>query len=142
MNLDHIAIAVRDLESAADRLCGLLGYHRATARVTNTRQQVHVMFLRKQGSLDLKLIEPSSDQSPLWPFVRKGGGLHHVCFKTADVNAACDELTAAGARMLAAPAPGEAFEDGLIAFLYAGLGLNVEVIDTDARRGTLEGENA
>ena len=100
MNLDHIAIAVRDLDSAADRLCGLLGYRRATERVTNSRQQVRVMFLRKPGSIDLKLIEPATDDSPLWPFVRKGGGLHHLCFKTADVNAACDQLTLAGARLL------------------------------------------
>jgi methylmalonyl-CoA/ethylmalonyl-CoA epimerase len=138
MNLDHLAIAVRDLETAADRLCALLGYRRATERVTNTRQQVHVIFLRKQGSVDLKLIEPSTAESPLWPFVRKGGGLHHICFKTPDVNAACEQLTSAGARVLAHPAPGEAFDDGLIAFLYLGLGLNVEVIDTDARRGLLD----
>ena len=141
MHLDHIAIAVRELEPAADRLCALLGYHRATEPVTNTRQQVNVMFLRKDGSLDLKLIEPSAPESPLWGFVRKGGGLHHICFKTPDVNAACEQLTSAGARLIAAPEPGEAFDDGLIAFLYAGMGLNVEVIDTDARRGLREGED-
>jgi methylmalonyl-CoA/ethylmalonyl-CoA epimerase len=141
MHVDHIAIAVRELEPAADRICALLGYARATDRVTNTRQQVNVMFLRKPGSLDLKLIEPSTADSPLWPFVRKGGGLHHVCFMTPDVNAACEQLTAAGARLLAPPQSGEAFDDGLIAFLFLGLGLNVEVIDTDARRGLREGEN-
>ena len=140
MHLDHIAIAVRELEPAADRLCAMLGYHRATERVTNTRQQVNVMFLRKTGSLDLKLIEPSAPESPLWAFVKKGGGLHHVCFKTPDVQAACGELAAAGARLIAPPEPGEAFDDGLIAFLYAGLGLNVEVIDTDARRGLIDGD--
>jgi methylmalonyl-CoA/ethylmalonyl-CoA epimerase len=141
MHVDHIAIAVRELEPAAERLCALLGYHRATERVTNTRQQVNVMFLHRKGSLDLKLIEPSAPESPLWAFVKKGGGLHHICFKTPDVNTACEELTAAGARLIAPPAPGEAFDDGLIAFLFAGFGLNVEVIDTDARRGRLEGED-
>ena len=82
-----IASAVRELEQAAERLCALLGYHRATEPVTNTRQQVRVLFLRKQGSLDLKLIEPATPESPLWPFVKKGGGLHHICFQTDDVEA-------------------------------------------------------
>ena len=138
MNLDHIAIAVRDIETAADRLCALTGYARATDRVTNTRQQVNVVFLRKPGSVDLKLIEPSSPESPLWPFVRKGGGLHHICFKADDVETACRRLIESGARLLTPPEPGEAFDEGLIAFLYLGLGLNVEVIDTDRRRGLIE----
>ena len=135
MHVDHIAIAVRSVEAAADKLCGLLGYTRKTRAVTNTRQKVNVLFLGKEGSLDLKLIEPSEPDSPLWDFVKKGGGLHHLCFKVPDVQEACTDLAARGARVIAQPAPGEAFDDNLIAFLYAGLGLNIEVIDTDSRRG-------
>jgi methylmalonyl-CoA/ethylmalonyl-CoA epimerase len=137
MQIDHIAIAVRSLDAAADRLGTLFGYRRRTTPVTNTRQRVNVLFLAKDGSLDLKLIEPSDADSPLWDFVRKGGGLHHICFKADDVATACAELTARGARMLSSPAPGEAFDDHLIAFLYLGMGMNVEIIDTDARRSTI-----
>lgn len=137
MILDHVAIAVRSVETAADRLCALLGYARATTPVTNTRQQVIVLFLRRPDSIDLKLIEPATPDSPLWDAVRKGGGLHHLCFKVDDVAGGCDDLASKGARILAAPAPGEAFDDHLIAFCFLGLGLNVELIDTDARRGLL-----
>jgi methylmalonyl-CoA/ethylmalonyl-CoA epimerase len=142
MHIDHVAVAVRSVEAAADRLCALLGYHRKTVAVTNTRQRVNVLFLAKAQSLDIKLIEPAGADSPLWDFVRKGGGLHHVCFKVADVTAACDEAAAAGARVLAAPAPGEAFDNHLIGFCYLGLGLNVEFIDTDIRRGLVEATGA
>src|SRR5215204_1666881 len=115
MDIDHIAIAVRDVDRAAERLCGLLGYVPETAAVINTRQKVSVMFLRKHGSPGLKLIQPSEPDSPLWDFVRKGGGLHHLCFKVRDVAEACEQLQSRGARVLAAPAPGEAFNDHLIA---------------------------
>ena len=138
MQIDHVAVAVRSVEAAADRLCEMLGYARRTAAVTNTRQKVVVLFLRKAGSIDIKLIAPSQDDSPLWDFVRKGGGLHHVAFKVADVEAATAALSGKGARVVAAPAPGEAFDDNLIAFCYLGLGLNVELIDTDARRAIVE----
>lgn len=141
MTIDHLAIAVRNVEQAAGRLCSLFGYTRHTHKVTNTRQDVNVLFLRKEGSLALKLIEPASDASPLWDFVRKGGGLHHICFKAASVDAACADLTAKGARLLSPPQPGEAFDDQLIAFLYAGSGLNVEVIDTDRRRAVVAPED-
>lgn len=138
MQIDHIAIAVRSIDSATERFGRLFGYAPRTATVTNTRQQVRVRFLSKPDSIDLKLIEPSDEESPLWGFLKRGEGLHHVCFKVAEVTAACDAMTAGGARVIAAPAPGEAFDDHLIAFCYAGHGLNVEFIDTDARRGGVE----
>jgi hypothetical protein len=47
------------------------------------------------------------------------------------------DLAGRGARVLAEPAPGEAFDDHLIAFCYLGLGLNAEFIDSDARRALL-----
>ena len=138
MRLDHIAIAVRSVEAAADRLCGLLGYARMTEKVTNTRQRVHVLFIAKPGSLPIKLIEPSDADSPLWEFMKKGGGLHHLCFNVPEVETACGELSARGARVIAPPQPGEAFDEHLIAFLYLGLGLNIEVIDTEHRRGLID----
>ena len=135
MQLDHIAIAVKSVDQAADRLTTVLGYARKTTKVTNTRQQVTVLFLEKQGSIDIKLIEPSSTESPLWASLRRGEGLHHVCFKVPDVAGQCDALTALGVRVLSPPAPGEAFGNHPIAFCYVGHGLNIELIDTDERQG-------
>jgi len=44
-----------------------------------------------------------------------------------------DNLTKKRLRVLAAPQPGEAFENENIAFLFAKNGLNIELIDTDKR---------
>ena len=109
MHLDHICIAVRSIEAAVTRLGPLLGYEPRTRKVTNTRQKVNVLFLSRVGSLDLKLIEPSCEDSPLWASLRKGEGLHHICFKADDTAAALAELQSKGLRVLAPPAPGEAF---------------------------------
>lgn len=134
MNLDHICIAVRKIDPAREKICSLLGYAPRTEKVTNTRQQVVVQFLKKDGSVDLKLIEPSDLTSPLIDFVKKGGGLHHLCFRAEDGQAEIQELCDKGARVIAGPQPGEAFDDNLITFLFLGFGLNIEIIDTDDRR--------
>lgn len=139
MRLDHVCMAVRSIEKAAPRLCELLGYRPRTSKVTNTRQQVNVVFLQKADSIDLKLIEPDGEQSPLWAFLRKGEGLHHLCFRVDDVRIEMDACAQRGLRILAPPAPGEAFDDELIAFAYAGFGLNVELIDTDKRCNPIVG---
>lgn len=139
MHIDHVCVAVRSIERAAEKLSQTLGFTARTNKVTNTRQQVNVQFLQRAGSIDIKLIEPSGDQSPLWQFLKRGEGLHHVCFRVDDVRAQLGELETRGLRVLASPEPGEAFDDQLIAFGYAGCGLNVELIDTDRRRDLLPG---
>ena len=53
------------------------------------------------------------------------------------MTSACADLAGQGVRVTAQPAPGEAFDENLIAFLYLGMGLSIELIDTDARRGRL-----
>jgi methylmalonyl-CoA/ethylmalonyl-CoA epimerase len=138
MTLDHVAVAVKSIDAVAERLCSLLGYARRTDKVINAEQKVVVQFLHKPASIDIKLIEPFGDDSPLWASLRKGEGLHHVCFKVPDVRNDCDRLVARGARLLSPPAAGEAFDGGLIAFLYLGHGLNIELIDTDDRRALLD----
>jgi methylmalonyl-CoA/ethylmalonyl-CoA epimerase len=133
--LDHVCLAVRKLAPARAMLEKMLGYRARTEPVENTRQQVVVQFMSKQGSIDIKLIEPSSFDSPLTEFLkRSGGGLHHLAFRTGSVAAAVDDLAAKGARIVAPPQPGEAFDEAAIAFAFLGQGLNAELIDTDQRR--------
>jgi methylmalonyl-CoA/ethylmalonyl-CoA epimerase len=133
--LDHVCLAVRQLAPARAMLERMFGYRARTEPVENTRQQVIVQFMSKPGSIDIKLIEPASLSSPLVEFLKKGGGgLHHLAFRTQSVREGVADLSAKGARVIAQPQPGEAFDEAEIAFLFPGLGLNVELIDTDRRR--------
>lgn len=136
--LDHVCLAVRKIAPARAMLEKMLGYRARTEPVHNTRQRVNVQFLSKPGSVDIKLIEPDSLESPLVDFIKlRGGGLHHLAFKTASVEEGCEDLASRGARVLSAPAPGEAFDGETIAFASLGMGLNVELIDTDRRRAEI-----
>lgn len=138
-NLDHVCLAVRSIDAARQILERTLGYKPRTRPVKNSRQQVLVQFMSKAGSLDIKLIQPSSPDSPLTDFIkRSGGGFHHLAFKTDSVRDTVTELEARGAKIVAAPAPGEAFDDSLIAFAFLGAGLNIELIESDARRELID----
>ena len=139
MILDHVGIAVRSIEQSIERWSDVFGYEQATEIVLNTRQKVRVVFLAKRGSLPIKLIEPTDPTSPVHAFTQRGGGLHHLCFRCDSVDTEVARLVALGLRVLAPPEPGEAFENEMIAFVYAGDGLNVELIDTERRAGRLAG---
>lgn len=137
MIIDHICFAVRDLNGAIAYWAEAFGYAQHTDKVVNTRQAVTVVFLAREGSLPVKLIEPLEHNQPLVDFVRRGGGFHHLCFKCDDLDTTIDELRGNGLRMLVPPEPGEAFNNHDIAFLRARYGVNIELIDTDERAAVL-----
>ena len=134
MVIDHIGIVVRTLEPAIHEWSTILGYRQMTEIVANSRQKVRVVFLQKEESMTVKLIEPTESASPVFRFAEKGGGLHHLCFRCEDVAAEVARLEALGFRTLTPPQPGEAFENHDIAFVYLQpLGLNLELIDTEVK---------
>lgn len=133
MNIDHVGIVVRSLKAGVNHWIKVFGYEQFTEEVINTRQKVKVVFMHKEDSLTIKLIAPVGSDSPIYQFAKKGGGLHHLCFKCDEMHEELEKMKELGLRVLAAPQPGEAFENEDIAFVYGQQGLNIELIDTDKR---------
>ncbi len=98
--LNHVAIAVPDLEVAATRYRDALG-----ADVSDPQNLpehgVRVVFV-ELGNTKVELLEPLGDESPIAAFLIKNpaGGMHHVCYEVDDIAAARDRLLADGSRVL------------------------------------------
>jgi len=135
MKLDHICFAVKNIEEGISYWESVFGYRQMTDIVINTLQKVKVVFLSKEESLLIKLIEPLLDNQSLINFVNRGGGFHHICFKVDEMADTLKELNGKGLLTLVPPQPGEAFNNKDIAFLLAKYGINVEIIDTDEKAG-------
>jgi methylmalonyl-CoA/ethylmalonyl-CoA epimerase len=135
MIVDHIGIVVRSLEEGIQQWEQMFGYRKNSDIVLNTRQKVRVVFLAKKDSITVKLLEPADETSPIFMFARRGGGLHHLCFRCADLKVQVPILEALEAKFLVPPEPGEAFKNNDIAFFLAKNNLNVELIDTVEKQG-------
>ena len=98
--LNHVAIAVPDLEKAANTYRQTLG-----AKVSEPHpipaHGVTVVFVELPNT-KIELLHPLGDKSPIAKFLEKNpdGGMHHMCFEVEDIIAARDTLKAAGARVL------------------------------------------
>ena len=138
MIIDHICFAVKDIETAITQWTGAFEYEQMTEIVTNTRQQVKVVFLNREQSVTIKLIEPLPENESVMNFVKRGGGFHHLCFKCEDMEKQIRELNNRGLITLVAPQPGEAFENEEIAFLLTRFGVNIELIETDKKARRLK----
>lgn len=133
MVIDHLGIVVRSVEEGINYWEKTFGYRQMTDVVINSRQKVKVVFLSKEQSVTVKLIEPVDETSPAYRLAQRGGGLHHLCFKCENMDHELDRLTQMGLRVLNQPEPGEAFENENIAFIFGKQGLNIELIDTDKK---------
>ncbi len=137
MKIDHICFAVKDIEEGISYWEHVFGYRQLTSVIENTLQKVKVVFLTKDDSMMIKLIEPVKSNQSLMNFVTKGGGFHHLCFRVDDIKEAMKELKEKGLLTLVPPQPGEAFNNHDIAFMLAKYGVNIELIDTEEKAGII-----
>jgi methylmalonyl-CoA/ethylmalonyl-CoA epimerase len=138
MVIDHIGIVVSSLTDSINYWKNVFGYKQQTDIVINTRQKVKVVFLTKKDSTMVKLLEPLNETSTIYLFARRGGGLHHLCFKCSNLIHKLGELNGLGMRTITQPEPGEAFENEPIAFLHSSQNLYIELIDTEKKAGIID----
>ena len=104
--IDHVAIAVRDLEAATDY------YQRAFGATVDHREVVESdgveEALLKVAESYVQLLTPTRDDSPVAKAIEKRGeGLHHIGYRVADCAEALAARVAAGGTPIdAAPRPG------------------------------------
>jgi len=104
--IDHVAIAVRDLDGAVD-------YYRSTYGVEPVHREVvekdgvEEVLLRVAESY-IQLLTPVRDDSPVAKYLeKKGEGIHHVGYRVDDCGVALDAIKALGGKVLdEAPRPG------------------------------------
>lgn len=98
--LNHVAIAVPDLASAAAKYRDLLGADVGEPQVL-AEHGVTVVFVVLSNT-KIELMTPFGAESPIGRFLEKnpGGGVHHICFEVNDLDDAAADLTKAGARVL------------------------------------------
>ena len=98
--LNHVAIAVKDLEKSAALYRDTLGA-KVSAPQPEPNHGVTVVFIELPNT-KIELLEPLGADSPIGKFLEKNpdGGMHHVCYEVDDIIVARDHLKSKGARVL------------------------------------------
>ena len=103
--LNHVAIAVPDLEAASAQYRDTLGA-KVGAPQDEPDHGVTVVFIELPNT-KIELLYPLGANSPIAGFLEKNpsGGIHHICYEVEDILAARDKLQANGARVLGTGEP-------------------------------------
>lgn len=104
--LDHIAIAVPDFEKAIKRFMDDFGLEYKGSEDVVAAKTSTAFFPLPETSIEL--VHPLNDEGPIKGYLeKKGGGLHHLCFRSDDLDADVARLKAKGYQFLSdAPSPG------------------------------------
>ena len=119
LGVHHVGIVVAGLEEAAAVYCGVLGFDREGGVVHDRVQKVRIQFLLDPSArIRLELLEPVGESSPVAEALRKGGGVHHICYETSDLERAIEGFRRQGAVLIAKPVSAPAISAAEVAFLY------------------------
>jgi methylmalonyl-CoA/ethylmalonyl-CoA epimerase len=99
MKIDHVAIAVNNLDNAVKEYQNALGIKEVEFETVET-EGVRVAILHL-GNSRIELMEPTKDTSPIKKFLEtRGEGLHHIALETDGIEGEVDRMKGHGVRFL------------------------------------------
>lgn len=99
MKIDHIAIAVNNVESAAKQYQQALGVDKVIFETVES-EGVKLAILKLENGR-IELMQPTRDDSPIKKFLeKKGEGLHHMALATNDIEKEYQRMEGCGIQFL------------------------------------------
>jgi len=107
MKIDHIAIAVNDVEESAKIYQEALGVKDVEFEIVESEGvKVAILYL-ENGRIEL--MQPTNDVSPIKKFLeKKGQGLHHMALETENIEGEVSRMEGCGIQFLGKIRPGSA----------------------------------
>ncbi len=107
MKIDHIAIAVNDVEESAKIYQQALGVDNVEFETVES-EGVKVAILHLENAR-VELMQPTNDSSPIKKFLdKKGQGLHHLALDTDNIEGEVERMEGCGIQFLGDVRPGSA----------------------------------
>jgi methylmalonyl-CoA/ethylmalonyl-CoA epimerase len=127
----HFGFVVASIQETAVSFAESMALDWDGETILDPHQQVSVTFLRGKNPADplVELVEPAGDSSPVVSFLKRGGGLHHVCYVVDSIEAQLEDCRARRSLVVRPPLPAAAFGGRRIAWVYTKNKLLVEYLE-------------
>ncbi|AJA93188.1 MAG: 4-hydroxymandelate synthase [Candidatus Nitrosopelagicus brevis] len=107
MKIDHIAIAVNDVEASAKVYQKALGIDEIEFETVESEGVKVAIIPMENGRIEL--MQPTKDDSPIKKFLdKKGPGLHHMALETDNIDGEVERMEGCGVQFLGKVRPGSA----------------------------------
>jgi methylmalonyl-CoA/ethylmalonyl-CoA epimerase len=133
--LHHLGFVVSSISAVAEDFSVSISARWDGEIILDRIQRVRVAFFHPVDTRNpvFELVEPASEGSPVSNFLKKGGGLHHVCYEIDDLESGLREAREVGLVIVADPAPAVAFGGRRIAWVSSKRRLLVELLERNGK---------
>ncbi len=133
--LHHLGFAVGSISKVAEQFATSTAAYWDGKVIYDPLQRVRVAFFQPRDARNpvFELVEPACDSSPVSNFLKRGPGLHHVCYEIDDLEAALRDARSTRFAIVAAPEPAVAFDGRRIAWVCARSRLLMELLERERK---------
>jgi methylmalonyl-CoA/ethylmalonyl-CoA epimerase len=130
-SMHHVGFVVASIDEVVAGFARSIGALWDGKIVHDPLQSVRVTFLRFDLESDprVELVEPVGNESPVVEFLKRGGGLHHICYEVDALDAQLVISRSLGALIVRKAVPAAAFGGRRIAWVYTKYRLLLEYLE-------------
>jgi len=127
----HVGFVVASIDTAIQGLAKSVDAEWDGEITHDPLQNVRVAFLRPKHAADplVELVEPAGEKSPVLAFLKRGGGLHHLCYEVDQLDRQLETSRAGGGLVVRPPLPAVAFGGRRVAWFYTKEKLLIEYLE-------------
>jgi methylmalonyl-CoA/ethylmalonyl-CoA epimerase len=133
LRLHHVGYVVANIEQTIESFVKSVNGGWNESIFYDPIQKVRVTFIDTPGtSVQIELVEPANEQSPVRAFSASGGGLHHLCYEVDDCDRTLAKMRERKAMIVRRPKPAVAFGGRKIAWAITAEKLLIELLERSA----------
>jgi len=119
MRIHHIGYVVSNIEQAKTLFQDSYGYKCLKEKTYDPLQHVWLALLASKNGYIVELIQPYDNTSPSFDFMQQGGGLHHFCYETPNLDETIQNLKKKEHILFKRPVDAVLLDNKKVAFLFS-----------------------
>jgi methylmalonyl-CoA/ethylmalonyl-CoA epimerase len=130
LRLHHMGFVVADITTAMPAFVRSMAAEWDGQIFEDPLQKAKVAFMTtRPGDAQIELVQPVGENSPVQRFLLQGGGMHHLCYEVASLEAELTSFRSRGAAIASRPKPAVAFGGRRIAWVITSEKFLVELLE-------------
>jgi len=130
LRLHHMGFVVADIVTAMPAFVRSMAAEWDGQIFEDPLQKAKVAFMTtRPGDAQIELVQPVGENSPVQRFLLQGGGMHHLCYEVASLEAELASFRSRGAAIASRPKPAVAFGGRRIAWVITSEKFLVELLE-------------
>jgi methylmalonyl-CoA/ethylmalonyl-CoA epimerase len=130
LRLHHMGFVVADIANAMPAFVRSMAAEWDGKIFEDPLQKAKVAFMTtRPGDAQIELVQPVGETSPVQRFLQQGGGMHHLCYEVAELEAELAAFRSRGAAIASRPKPAVAFGGRRIAWVITSEKFLVELLE-------------